>query len=790
MSPRAIRGGTLAFALAALTAISSVDAVSPAAGRVTELDVARIVPGDARPTNTAVGRVVSLPHAWSQTHPDLAGDAWYMFVHRLDPLPGTPQALYLTGTTLQAEVWVNGEFVGATGPLDGRRPRSYERSQRFTIPGDTLRPGDNDILVHVRAPRAALARFAPVRIGDAASLRVEAVTDLVVHTLAPAAVTTVNVTVGFFLLALWMRRREPSHVALLAVAAILWGVHTGVTLLPEPPIPDPHYGIWWHGVYMLFVVLLCLFCVRFAQRRWPVYERIAVAFAFAVVPLLYLAQWLGVADAAASAIRLTGIALVVWALWGVAGFVRAHPGTESRLLLLAGLVSAAFAAHDWIVSLDPSSVRPVWLVPYAALAFLLLVGWIVVDRFVRALNATERTNLDLEARVAEKGAALAAQLAETRAAKEAAEAANAAKSRFLAAASHDLRQPLHAIGLFAHALGEHARGPEERSLVQRISRSVDSLDALFSSLLDVSRLDAGAVAVQIEDLPANALLDRIAADFAPEAVERDLVLTVVPSTMYLRTDAMLIERILRNLVANALRYTQRGGVVVGCRRRHADVSLEVWDTGPGIDPADRARIFDEFYRGAGGEDGRRGLGLGLSIVRRLVDLLGHTIEVDSRPGRGSVFRVILPRGDGSRAAPPASIRPDAPALAGRRIVVIDDEPPICEGMRRLLAAWGCRPIVATHIDAAVDTLRGAPPPDALVVDYALAGDRDGLDAIAAIRDAVGADVPAVLVSGESHPDELARIRDSGLMVIHKPVPPARLRSTLAHLLQAAAQTPS
>ena len=778
------RLGTACLALVAWLALPVPSAVAapPDATDLWSIDAARFVPGAAPPSSPDPGRPQALPHVWKATDPQLTGDAWYVMRLRLAAAPVGLQAVYLQGITVPAELWLNGVRVGATGPLDGRRPRSYEQSHLVTLSEGELRAGDNELLLHVRAATPSLAALAPLRVGAAAALRREATRDLVVHTLGPAAVAVVNVTVGLSLLALWLRRRDPSYVLLFGVATILWGLHTGVSLLPEPPIPNPHYGIWWHGVYMLFVALLCLFAVRFAQRRWPRYERLAMGYALLVVPVLYAALALGLAGPVSDAIRLGGIALVAWALVGVAQYVRDNPGTDSRLLLLTGIVSVAFAMHDWLAATSATSVRPVWLVPYAALAFLVLVGWILVDRFVRALNDAERVNAGLESAVAEKSAALVSQLAETRAAKDAAEAANVAKSRFLAAASHDLRQPLHAIGLFASALAEHAHGPDERSLVQRISRSVDSLEAYFSSLLDVSRLDARAMVAEVSDLPANDLLDRVAHDFAPVALERGLSLAVVPSGVYLRTDPMLIERILRNLVANALRYTTAGGVVVGCRRRGGAIALEVWDSGPGIGPQERTRIFDEFYRGEAAVDAdQRGLGLGLSIVVRLAALLGHRIDFDSKEGRGSVFRVLLPRGDGTLSPPASADAVAVGSLAGHSVVVIDDEAPVREGMHKLLETWGCRTVVAADAVDALAALRDGDRPDALIVDFRLAAGRDGLEAIAAIRAAHG-NVPALLVSGESHPVQLARIRESGLMVLHKPVPAARLRSALAHLL--------
>ena len=294
--------------------------------------------------------------------------------------------------------------------------------------------------------------------------------------------------------------------------------------------------------------------------------------------------------------------------------------------------------------------------------------------------------------------ALSAQLQVTRAAKEAAEAANRAKSSFLAAASHDLRQPLHALGMFSQALTERTRDADGQLLAQRITTSVAALEALFSALLDVSKLDAGVIVAQPCDFAIRPLLDRLAEECLPELLERGLKLGIVCGDAVIRSDPLLIERILRNLVANALRYTQRGGIVIGCRRRGSTYSLEVWDSGPGIPAAQRERIFEEFYQiGNPGRDRTRGLGLGLAIVRRLAELLGHAIDVQSREGRGSVFRVRVPAGD-----PQAVLTYEAPALvtgalAGRRILVVDDEAEVREATVGLLSQWGC--IVVATADA-------------------------------------------------------------------------------------------
>jgi signal transduction histidine kinase/CheY-like chemotaxis protein len=743
----------------------------------------RFVLGATQLPTLADGRAISLPHAWEQTDPEAKGDAWYVLPWTLGAPPAAIQALYLSALTVPTQVYVNGELVGATGPLDAAPPRSYERSRLIVLPSDIPRAGVNTVALHVRAPSAGMAGLGPVFAGNAHALRERALFDLATHTLGPAAISVATFVIGLLIAGLWLRRRDPSY-GLFGCAAMLWAVHTAIGLLPETPLPEPHWDIAWHTIYLLFVVLLCLFCVNFAGFEWRLYRRVIVTYAAAVPAVLYLASAARVLEETGTLVRLGGIVIVFAAFAAVARYAWRRRDAESFMLFLTGGLSAAFAVHDWLAARDPIALRPVWLVPYAALFFLTLVGYILIDRFVLALNRSERINVDLEQRVAEKSAALAEQLATTQAAKDAAEAADRAKSHFLAAASHDLRQPLHALGMFSQALAERTQDSEGRVLVQRIANSVSALETLFSALLDVSKLDAGAVVAHPIDMPVRPLLDRLADEFAPEALERGLKLSMVSRDAVVRSDPMLLERILRNLVANALRYTERGGVVIGCRRRKGEFALEIWDSGPGIPVEERERIFEEFYQIPGPHtEGSVGLGLGLAIVRRLAHLLGHRIELASREGRGSMFRVIVPPGD--RSALQQAVPSALPStLVGRRVAVLDDDPEVCDGTVRVLSQWGCEARAGGTVADVRRAFDHGHSPDAMIVDFRLSDGVDGIAAIAELQQAFGP-VPAVLVSGESTASELARIQACGVPLLHKPVAPARLRSVLTHLLSGA-----
>jgi two-component system, sensor histidine kinase len=784
-APRFLRRlGALACVAAACAASAPAAAADPTASApVEEITRAYFVLSDAAAPPEARGAAsVALPDRWWTSRPGSEGSGWYLLEWNRPAGPAGSDAIYLTATTVPAEVFVNGHLIGSTGPLLGPRPGGWQVARLFVIPNGAVVPGVNAIALHVYENSRGQAALGPVLAGPMPALKERESRDLLLHTLGPAVVSATIIVLGLFIIVLWLRRRDATY-GLFGFAAILWGVHTGLSLLPAALLPQPHWTIAWTALYMLFVALLCLFCLRFAEVDWRGFRRLIVGFTLAVPVILYAASAFDVLYRATVVVRFSMILIVLVALTAVARYALAKRDTEAILLMIAGAVSAAFGVHDWLVAQSMTDLRPLMLVPYAGLAFLLLVGWILTDRFVRALNEYEALNASLEQRVVEKSEALKEQLEETRAARDAAESANRAKTRFLAAASHDLRQPLHALGLFAARLSDRTRDPEEAALVQRISTSVASLESLFSALLDISRLEAGVVASSPRAIALDPLFDRLANDFAPEAIEKGLRFAVVRTRRAVYSDPVLLERILRNLVANALRYTSAGGVVVGARKRGTSVSIEVWDSGPGIAPADRDRVFEEFYQVGNPErDRARGMGLGLAIVRRLATLLGHEVTLASVVGRGSVFRVRV------RDAPPADVAPAPPAsavstdpLSGRCVLVIDDDEPVREGMRQTLVAWGCAPVMAADAEEAVAQCRNRMP-DAMVVDFRLPDDRDGLDAIVAVRAALGRAVPALVVSGESTSEQIARVRNAGFTLLHKPVAPAKLRAALAFAL--------
>ncbi|MBI4757003.1 MAG: response regulator [Betaproteobacteria bacterium] len=365
--------------------------------------------------------------------------------------------------------------------------------------------------------------------------------------------------------------------------------------------------------------------------------------------------------------------------------------------------------------------------------------------------------------------------------KEEAERANLAKSRFLAAASHDLRQPIHALGLFVADLAQQDLSPPARSAVHHIQASADAVSKLLDSLLDISRLDAGVVMPRVAGFPLEPLFSRLERDFGKLATDKGIRLRAVPTGCWVRSDPVLLERILLNLVSNAVRYTARGGVLIGARRRGRRVVVEVRDSGPGIPEGEQAAVFQEFVQLGNPERSRaKGLGLGLAIVQRLSQLLGHPLILRSAPGYGSTFAVEL-----DEVPAGAQDRPDAPpqwlreSLEGLSVVVIDDDPLVSASMQGLLQSWRCSVVVGeSGADALWALEQSGTVPDAVLCDLRLAEGQSGLDVLDAMRQRYGNDLACALISGDTAPEVLHAARARGYLLLHKPLQPAKLRALL------------
>ncbi len=400
-----------------------------------------------------------------------------------------------------------------------------------------------------------------------------------------------------------------------------------------------------------------------------------------------------------------------------------------------------------------------------------------VSAYTRATRALQEANDTLEMRVALRTAELAVATSE-------AERANDSKTRFLAAASHDLVQPLHAARLFLAAADRALLSPETSVVLERVGDSLTAAEQLLGSLLDISKLDAGALPVQRETFAADALLTPLAREFEALAASRGLVFRFRPTRAVLHSDQALLRRVLQNFLSNAMRYTRQGRVLLGVRRAGDGLRIEVWDTGPGIVPAQQRVIFEEFRR-LQAEDavGERGLGLGLAISERIARLLGHGLTLRSWPGRGSVFALTVPLG--ARADVRAVPEPgdsERPGERRARVLVLDNEPLALGALTALLQRWGHQVIAAASAAQALGLCRGLPPPELLLVDYHLDDGDSGIDAAGRLCALWQRQVPCAVITAD--PTRMARdaARAAGYPLLQKPVKPAALRALMQKLL--------
>ncbi len=410
----------------------------------------------------------------------------------------------------------------------------------------------------------------------------------------------------------------------------------------------------------------------------------------------------------------------------------------------------------------------------ALVAMCVRVGW-SGNRYVADSIRMRFENVDLLRDVTLRTEELARQ-------KEELDRANAAKTRFLAAASHDLRQPMQAIALLVEALQERTSDPAARRIVESIRSSVGAMTSLLNEILDISRLDAGTVEARRTTFPIARVLERLRGPYSYAATQKYLSLRMRPSGAVVHTDEVLLYRILANLLNNAIRYTREGGVLVGCRPRGSGLSIEVWDTGIGIPEDKLGEIFLEFRQlGNPQRDRDQGLGLGLAIVERTARVLGLRVGVRSRPGRGSVFSIVVPRGDPSLAS--AIELRIADPLDGCTVLVVEDDREIRAAMAVLLEGWNCRVECAASAAEAEEALRRlAAAPDVVIADYRLPGNRNGLDVIARVRESHPR-AQAVVTTGDVTPEALRAAQAAGVPILHKPLRPARLRSLLGAALR-------
>ena len=502
----------------------------------------------------------------------------------------------------------------------------------------------------------------------------------------------------------------------------------------SPPTPQQQADLFtrWMLVTVVGWVVLCLIVVPYDSSAALLFYSYALGFVVAI-------------HAASSSSYMPGF------MW----FVAPNLLAES---VICAWYSTRSPAHMVVAISSP-----------VLLAFMWFLG--------KTFNQMHRTSMRLQLENTRLVQELTLQTEEARMAHAAAEQAGVAKSRFLAAASHDLRQPIHAQGLFLDVLSRTQLDAQQRQLVDGIHAASQASADMLHSLLDFSRIEAGVVLPRVCAFRVQPVLNKIEREFAPQADAKGLSYRSRECPVVVQSDPALVELILRNLVANAIRYTLYGGVLVACRAQGSQAVFEVWDTGIGIAPEHQQDVFLEFHQlGNSERDRRNGLGLGLAIVKALARTLDHAVSVTSTVGKGSVFRVALPVAQGGMAVVTEQgsssdlLRVE---LFKVRVLVIDDDEVVCQGMLQLLRDWGCECEGAQGIDEAV-AIAPALQPQIIVSDYRLREQHTGVQAIEAVRAAMGVALPALLITGDTAPERIREALASGLPLFHKPISPAQL----------------
>ncbi len=569
----------------------------------------------------------------------------------------------------------------------------------------------------------------------------------------------------------------------IAIAASTIGLVI-ITLMFVNVVPPLTLWPWALAIAVLIVVRLWFYMSFPRALDTPVERLVAWRRHWNVVVLLTAAGW-GAAVwlfyRHGSAFHVIGLILIVYCyMLGGVQLMATQPRINFAFLSL-GMLPIIVR-----VAIEPGDPYRFQLAGILLLLYALTLMLSTVYR--RAAESTIRLKVQTERLAAQ----LKIEKADADAARRAAEVANRAKTQFFAAASHDLRQPLHALGLFAEALRQRSHDEQAVQLVTSINHSVDALEGLFSELLDITKIDTGGVEAQPAHFSVGDLFRRLRLHFEPTAFEKGLALRFRGASHHAHADPVLVDRVLRNLLSNAIRYTVDGGVLVSCRRRDDKLLLQVWDTGVGIKPREQERIFEEFYQVSSEvalePHQRKGLGLGLAIVKRLAGLMNAPLTVRSRPGHGTVFTLELPAG---RAVRSDTVAPERKAMLGltlerRLIVIVEDEPAVRLGLEVLLKSWGASIVSFDTVAGATAWIRDcaadAQVPDLLIADYRMENGRTGVDAITAMRERFGAALPAIVVTGSTMTghDHDAHEHDFHLLI--KPVVPNKLRAMIAFKL--------
>lgn len=534
-------------------------------------------------------------------------------------------------------------------------------------------------------------------------------------------------------------------------------------------------SIWLGAVYLLTLVRY-LMAHSFQKREYSLAETIRWGWYFVFLAFLSGCTW-GVASIIFFTSDILLVSFLTMVLLGMVVASLAALSAITWAYFAYALATCLPLIFQYMTYGDPKYFK------FGVLVFLFLT---IMLAFARLNHRMIRQSIVLRFENIELIEQLKEQKEDAENARRVAEDANAAKTKFLAAASHDLRQPLYAMELFLGVLEDRVGKDDQRAVVYKIQKSSTALGSLLESLLDISKLDAGVIQAELSPFAVQDMLDSLWHEFESHADDHNLHLRFAPSLLWLNSDRSIVERILRNLIFNAIRYTKTGSVLVGCRRRPEGVMLGVYDTGIGIPQDKMDEVFLEFQQLHNPErDRSKGLGLGLAIVRRLAKLLKAPLYTSSLPGRGSMFAIELPlASSGINPLPVAKPWVDHQILSGKTVLVVDDEMAIREGLVELLSAWKCKVVASACGDEAMAHLkRHSIQPDLILADNRLSNDETGTDVIQAVQNLYPqSSLPAIIITGDTAPHRIQAAKSGGYQLLHKPISAAKLRTLMSYTL--------
>ncbi|MFN3618587.1 MAG: ATP-binding protein [Aquabacterium sp.] len=726
-------------------------------------------------------RMVSLPDDWRALGMSVPAVACYRAKLYMDRSPVIPWGLRIERLPGNHRVTVNGIQM-STRHMEGSAITSMATlPYLIELPVNVLLAGENDIEIDVRMNPFRKPGIGELKVGPLTEARL-AHDQWYAWTVDLPRIMNLSVAgMALFLLLAWRTRPNDVIFAYFGGLMVVMCGRNAFYFVETITWPAPVVDWMFFASQAVGTYYLCLFGMTYAgmrvdRWRWP------LRFMGFGLPVLAL---LAMGTPQLDQLRLLAYPLMMGC--GVLIVVRVVQAAwkkhiiEAVAMTLGPVGTMVSVVHDYLFLTPLLPVTDLYWTPYMAPVIFLGFALTLMGKFVEAMNMAERMNVILEERVADRTRAL--------------ETANQSKTRFLAAASHDLRQPTAAIGLLVSLLRQQSKAPEARELVNMLDEAVASMESLLVGLLDISRLDAGAVKPEFQAVNLHDVFQAVKVHEHSAAQAKGLNLRfrlprgAAGEYPVLHTDPMLLHSVLRNLVSNAIRYTQRGGVLVAARRRGKNrLRIEVWDTGIGIPADQRERIFEEFYQvGNAARDRSKGIGLGLAIVRRMASILGERIEVQSRAGRGSCFAIELPLHD-SKPAPQAETEQLAEPLRGRILWLVEDDLLLRRALQEMLRNWGAQVRAWGDAEALFDDLphlmMHTPEalPDTVITDYRLPG-MSGVELVQQLSLQLRVrrgPLQALIISGDTDPSELQRLGASGLTVMPKPFRSERLLEQLLH----------